>query len=141
MHGGSRQTRQHKEGTCYTSSSTVGTLKPARKLFPLQLARMPTDAQYNKKVPLINPTLSSLRAPATNEAREALPGPAASSLKECKNFIAGRPKRPHDSTEKGEKLYPFGSTLAYAIRFCLSQSEAAAPAVASVLERVLREVG
>jgi hypothetical protein len=50
-------------------------LKPARTRLPLDLASMPTDARYNKKFPRINPTLSSCRAPATNEARDIPPGP------------------------------------------------------------------
>jgi hypothetical protein len=41
-------------------------LRPARKLAPLDLASMPTDARYDKKLPLQRPTLSSLRAPFTN---------------------------------------------------------------------------
>jgi hypothetical protein len=48
MHGRNRQTRQHKQGTYYTSSSLVGTLKAARKLPPLDLARMPTHAPCNQ---------------------------------------------------------------------------------------------
>jgi hypothetical protein len=93
MNCGNRQTRQHKKGTYYMSSSSVGTHKPAQKLLLLDLARMPTEARQNKKFPQINPTLSSRKAPATNEARETLPGPAASSPNECKSFIAGWPKR------------------------------------------------
>jgi hypothetical protein len=104
MHRGNRQTRQHKHGAYYTTCSSVGTLKPALKLLPLDLASMPTEAQYNKKFPRFNPTLSSRIAPATNEARETPPGPAASSHNKCKSFIAGWPKRPGGSTEKGTKL-------------------------------------
>jgi hypothetical protein len=59
MRGGTRQTRQHKQGTFYTSSSSVGTLKPAQKLLPLDLASTPTDARDNQKSPLNNPTMSS----------------------------------------------------------------------------------
>jgi hypothetical protein len=59
MRGGNRQTRQHKQGTFYTSSSSVGMLKPAQKLLPLDLASMPTDARDNQKFPLNNPTMSS----------------------------------------------------------------------------------
>jgi hypothetical protein len=42
---------------------------PARKLAPLDLATMPTDARYDKKFPLQRPTLRSRKAPFTNEAR------------------------------------------------------------------------
>jgi hypothetical protein len=91
LHSGNGQTGQQNQGTYYTSSSSVGTLKQARKLVPLDLASMPKEARYNKKFPLTNPMLSSRRAPATNEARETPPGPAASSHHDCKNFIAGWP--------------------------------------------------
>jgi hypothetical protein len=91
MHGGHAQTRQHKQGTYYTSGSSVGTLKPARKILPLDLASMPTDARYNMKSLRSNPTLSSRRAPPTNVVRQVLLGPAASSPDECKSFIAGCP--------------------------------------------------
>jgi hypothetical protein len=76
----------------------MGMLKPAWKLLPLDLASVPTEARYNKKFPQIDPTLSSRRAPATNEARETPPGPAASSPNESESFIAGWPKHPYDST-------------------------------------------
>jgi hypothetical protein len=64
------------------------------QLLPLDLVSMPAEAQYNKKFPRINPTQSSHIAPATNEARETPPGPAASSPNECKSVIVGWPKRP-----------------------------------------------
>jgi hypothetical protein len=51
MHGGNRQTRHHKKGAYYTTCSSVGTLKQARKLLPLHLASMPTVARYNNKCP------------------------------------------------------------------------------------------
>jgi hypothetical protein len=40
---------------------------PARKLAPLHLANMPTDARYAKKFPIHRPTLSSRKAPLTND--------------------------------------------------------------------------
>jgi hypothetical protein len=88
----------------YTTHSSVGTRMPARKLAPLHLANMPTDARYAKKFPLHRPTLSSRKASLTNDARVTPPGPAASSPSECKRFIAGWPRRPYVSTEKGTKL-------------------------------------
>jgi hypothetical protein len=48
MHGGNRQTWQKREGTQYTSRSSLGLLKPARKPVLLDLASMPPDAGYNK---------------------------------------------------------------------------------------------
>jgi hypothetical protein len=44
----------------YSMHSSVGMLRPARKLAPLDLANMPTDAQYAKKLHLHRPMLSSL---------------------------------------------------------------------------------
>jgi hypothetical protein len=49
--------------------------RPGRRHAPLDLTNIPTGAQYRKKIPLTNPTLSLRRAPSTNEAREAPPGP------------------------------------------------------------------
>jgi hypothetical protein len=73
----------------YSTHASVGTRMPARKLAPLDLANMPTDALYAKKFPLHRPTLSSRKAPFTNEARVTPPGPAASSPSKCMGFIAG----------------------------------------------------
>jgi hypothetical protein len=87
----------------YSTHSSVGTRMPARKLAPLDLTNMPTDAQYAKKSPLHRPTLSSRNAPFTNEAHVTPPGPAASSPSTCKSFIAGWPRRPYVSTEKDTK--------------------------------------
>jgi hypothetical protein len=87
----------------YSMYSLVGMLRPARKLAPLDLANMPSDARYTKKLPLHRPMLSSLRAPCTNEARVSPPGLAASSPSICRSFIAGWPRRPYFSMEKGTK--------------------------------------
>jgi hypothetical protein len=43
----------------YSTHSSVGTRISARKLAPVDLANMPTDARYAKKFPLYRPTLSS----------------------------------------------------------------------------------
>jgi hypothetical protein len=59
----------------YSTHSSVGTRMPARKLAPLDLANMPTDARYAKKFPLHRPTLSAHKAPFTNEARMTPAGP------------------------------------------------------------------
>jgi hypothetical protein len=88
----------------YSMLSSVGTHRPAQKLAPLDLANMPTDAQYAKKLPLHKPTLSSLRAPCTEEVRVTSPGPAASCPSMCRSIIAGWPRRPYVSKEKGMKL-------------------------------------
>jgi hypothetical protein len=114
---------------------------PAWKLAPLDLANMPTDARYAKKFPIHRPTLSSRKAPFTNEARVTPPGPAASSPSKCKSFIAGWPRQLYVSTEKGTKPKPCGSTRAYAVRFSWSLCDAAAPAVVASWETMFRERG
>jgi hypothetical protein len=85
--------------------------------------------------------LSSRKSPATKDARPTPPGLAASSPSACRNFIAGWPKRPKLSTEKGIKGKLFGSTRAYVARFCWSRRAAAAPAVVAAAGRVLMDRG
>jgi hypothetical protein len=100
-----RQDKHRQANTTkhYSTHSSVGTRMPAQKLAPLHLANIPTDAQYMKKFPLHRPTLSSRKAPLTNDAHVTPPGPAASSPSECKSFIAFWPRRSYASTEKGTK--------------------------------------
>jgi hypothetical protein len=76
----------------YSTWPSVGKGSPGRKAEPLDLASTPIDAQYAMKLPLHKSTLSSLRAPATKDDRRTPPGPAASSPRSCKSFIAGWPK-------------------------------------------------
>jgi hypothetical protein len=73
----------------YSTWPSVGRDNPGQKLEPLDLANTPKDARYARKLPLHKPTLNSLRAPATKDDRETPPGPAASSPRSCKCFIAG----------------------------------------------------
>jgi hypothetical protein len=73
----------------YSLRRSVGKGSLGRKAEPLDLASTPSDARYAVKLPLLHkPTLSSLRAPATKDDRETPPGPAASSPRSCKSFIA-----------------------------------------------------
>jgi hypothetical protein len=57
----------------YCTWPSVG--NPGRKLEPLDLASTPRDARYAMKLALHKPTLSSLRAPATQDDRVTPRGP------------------------------------------------------------------
>jgi hypothetical protein len=77
-----------------------GHMHATRSPVPLDLASIPKHAQHIKKLPLHNPTLSSLKAPATEDALPTLSSPEASSPSVCQSFIARLTKRPKLSMGK-----------------------------------------
>jgi hypothetical protein len=87
------QNRQVYSEQGYSTWPSVCKGNPGRRLKPLDLANTPRDARYARKLPLHKSTLSSLREPATKDGCETPPGPAASSPRSGKSFIAGWPIR------------------------------------------------
>jgi hypothetical protein len=79
---------------------TRPTLLGCRKAEQLDLASTPSDARYAIKLPLHKPTICPLRAPATKDDRETPLGPATSSPRSCKSFIAELPVGLHGERDE-----------------------------------------